>query len=424
MSGRYDLVLYGVTGFTGAYVLEVFAKSSNFGKVKLAVAGRNESKIRSVLKEVSNFAKVDVTNLPIIIADSGNEKSLGEMAKQAKVIVNVVGPYRLYGEAVVKAAVENGASHVDISGEPAFLEKMQQKYGKQAKENGVYVVGACGWDSIPCDLGVNFLKQNFDGTLEYAETFVHVKNGPSGYSFNAGTYQTLILGIWQAKNDGLGKIRKEIMPQKLERSPFRPKKRGNLWWNETLECYSLPFPGSDRSVVQRSQYFDATENNARPVNIETYMLIKSKFWALALMLWVALLSVFVQFGFTRKLLQKYPDVCSFYMFKNEGPSRQQAKEASFTYWIFGKGWGNNEKAGEKAPEKTKVARCDGPDAGYIGTSGCVLASALTILQDKDKLPEEGGVFTTTAAFKETKIYDRLREFGVTFRVDDSVRANL
>lgn len=27
--------------------------------------------------------------------------------------------YRLYGESVVKAAVENGASHIDISGEPA-----------------------------------------------------------------------------------------------------------------------------------------------------------------------------------------------------------------------------------------------------------------------------------------------------------------
>jgi len=424
MSRPYDLVLYGATGFTGAYVLEVFSKSSVYGDVKLAVAGRNEGKIRSTLKEVSGYTGVDLTNLPIIIADSGDENSLIQMAKQAKVIINVVGPYRLYGEAVVKAAVENGASHVDISGEPAFLEKMQQKYGKLAEQNGVYVVGACGWDSIPCDLGVNFLKQHFDGTLEYAETFVQVKNGPSGYSFNAGTYQTLILGIWQAKNDGLGKIRKEIMPQKLERSPFRPKKRGNLWWNDALESYALPFPGADRSVVQRSQYFDATVNEARPVNIETYLLVKSKFWALALMLWVTLLFFFAQFEFTRKFMQQYPELCSFYMFKNGGPSRQQAKEASFTYWIFGKGWDKVDNVGENPPQKIRVARCDGPDAGYIGTSGCVLASALTVLQDKDKLPGDGGVFTTTAAFKETKIYDRLNEFGIKFRVDDSVHPKL
>jgi hypothetical protein len=35
---------------------------------------------------------------------------------------------RFYGEAVVEACVEAGAHHLDISGEPAFLEKVQLKY--------------------------------------------------------------------------------------------------------------------------------------------------------------------------------------------------------------------------------------------------------------------------------------------------------
>ena len=92
MAERYDLVLYGATGFTGAYVLETFATSYVYVNVKLAVAGRNEGKIRSVLKEVSDHTGVDLTNLPVIIADSGNPGSLDDMAKQAKVIINVVGP--------------------------------------------------------------------------------------------------------------------------------------------------------------------------------------------------------------------------------------------------------------------------------------------------------------------------------------------
>lgn len=54
---------------------------------------------------------------------------------------------------------------------------MQMKYGELAKQNHVYVVGACGWDSIPCDLGTNYLKQNFKGTLCYAETFAQIKMG-------------------------------------------------------------------------------------------------------------------------------------------------------------------------------------------------------------------------------------------------------
>lgn len=65
------------------------------------------------------FPDRDLTQLPIIIADHSNLSTLNEMAKQARVIINVVGQYSDYGEAVVKAAVENGASHLDLSGEPA-----------------------------------------------------------------------------------------------------------------------------------------------------------------------------------------------------------------------------------------------------------------------------------------------------------------
>lgn len=98
------------------------------------------------------FSGRDLSKIPVIVADSSNTEQLNDMAKQTRVIINVVGPYRLYGEAVVKAAVENGTSHVDISGEPAFLEQMQMKYNDRAKETGAWIVGAAGWDSIPCDL--------------------------------------------------------------------------------------------------------------------------------------------------------------------------------------------------------------------------------------------------------------------------------
>ena len=50
------------------------------------------------------------------------------MARQARVVLNCVGPYRFYGESVVEACVEAGCHHLDISGEPQYLEKMQLKY--------------------------------------------------------------------------------------------------------------------------------------------------------------------------------------------------------------------------------------------------------------------------------------------------------
>jgi len=417
---RYDIVLYGASGFTGAYVLERFVNSEDYGHLSFAVAGRSMQKLKKVLKDVGELTGKDISQIPIIVADSGNEKELANMAQQAKVIINVVGPYRVYGESVVKAAVSNGANHVDISGEPAWLESMQMKYNDEAVKNGVYVVGACGWDSVPCDLGVNFLKQNFDGTLSHAETFPQIKSGEAGYSFNAGTYQTLILGIWQAKNDGLGRIRKAIMPEKLDKSKYsRVPKRSLLWWNESLSAYCLPFMGADKSIVQRSQYYDAVANKQYPVSVETYILVKSYFWAFMLIAWLTVFNYLIKFDFTRNILQKYPGICSGYLFKEHGPTRVQAKQASFTYWFIGTGWTNSNM--DEPPKKRVVARCDGPDAGYIATSGCVLSCALTVLKEHDALPQSGGVFTTAGAFKDTKIYERLESCGITFRIDSTIK---
>lgn len=105
----------------------------------------------------------DVTTIDLITSDVANQESIREMVKQAEVLVNCVGPYRFYGEAVVEACIAEGTHHLDISGEPQFLEKMQLLYHKKAEENGVYVIGACGWDSVPGDMGVQFIKDKFDG---------------------------------------------------------------------------------------------------------------------------------------------------------------------------------------------------------------------------------------------------------------------
>ncbi|GMS80363.1 hypothetical protein PENTCL1PPCAC_2538 [Pristionchus entomophagus] len=419
MGSRYDIVVYGATGFTGSYIVRAIATSPLFKGKTVAVAGRSEGKIRATLEEiVKDIGVADVSKYPIIIADTSDEKSLAAMAKQAKVIINAVGPYRLHGEAVVRAAVENGASHVDVSGEPAYLEKMEMNYAEQAKEKGVYVVGACGWDSIPCDLGTDFLKRNFDGTLGYVETFVSNHRGPSGYSFNAGTYQTLILGISSMREDNLGKMRRAIMPNRLPDAKYKAPKRGALWKvnEDQLQGWALPFLGSDKSIVQRSQYYDFHVNGKKPVQISTYFSIGSLFWAILVTGWLTIFAVFCMFKPTRKLLQAYPDQCSVYMFKNSGPTKQQMKEASFEYFFFGSGWANGETVDEQKPNKTASAVCRGPDPGYIGTSACVVSAALSILEDTDKLPKQGGVYTTASAFRDTRIFDYLKSFGVTYEM--------
>ena len=54
---RYDFVVFGATGVTGQYVVEELSKIilKEGQKFTVAVAGRNELKIRGILKRVSAY---------------------------------------------------------------------------------------------------------------------------------------------------------------------------------------------------------------------------------------------------------------------------------------------------------------------------------------------------------------------------------
>lgn len=55
---------------------------------------------------------------------------------------------------------------------------MQAKYDETAQKNKCYVVSACGWDSIPSDLGVHFLQKQTDNGVDAVETFCEMNPGP------------------------------------------------------------------------------------------------------------------------------------------------------------------------------------------------------------------------------------------------------
>jgi short subunit dehydrogenase-like uncharacterized protein len=68
--------------------------------------------------EMCEFTDTDLAAIRVIVADVEDESSLQEMASQGRVVVNCVGPYRIYGETVVRACIASGAHHLDVSGEP------------------------------------------------------------------------------------------------------------------------------------------------------------------------------------------------------------------------------------------------------------------------------------------------------------------
>lgn len=63
----------------------------------------------------------DVTEKEVIIADCSQPESLARMADRGRVVINCTGPYRFYGESVVKACIDHGTHYVDVTGEPEVI---------------------------------------------------------------------------------------------------------------------------------------------------------------------------------------------------------------------------------------------------------------------------------------------------------------
>ncbi|KAI6212439.1 Sacchrp-dh-NADP domain-containing protein [Aphelenchoides besseyi] len=296
-------------------------------------------------------------------------------------------------------------------GELAYHKRIQAAFHDEAKKTGACVVPYGDWDSIPCDLGVQFLRTKFDVVVSHAETFVEFETSRSGYAVNDETYRTLSM----AGRDKLRETRRVIMSEKLEKTKFRPPKRGPIWYANDFGSYVIPFPGADRSVVNCLEYHQATKNKNYPITVETYILKTSWFQSAMILLWFAALSLAVRVPFLFNFCCENPDLVSFGSFSRNGPKREQVKKAKFTYYVQGYGW-KGERNENEEPKKKLTVRCDGSDAGYIATARSVLGAAFTILNDEQKLPG-GGVFTPAVVFEKTNIVDQLVKLDVTFRVD-------
>ena len=92
-SSKFDIVVYGATGFTGQLVAEYLAAQYKGDKsLTWAMAGRSKDKLASVRDAIGAPA-----DTPLIVADASDPASLKAMVAQAKSVIATVGPYQLYG---------------------------------------------------------------------------------------------------------------------------------------------------------------------------------------------------------------------------------------------------------------------------------------------------------------------------------------
>jgi short subunit dehydrogenase-like uncharacterized protein len=192
MSKPFDIVIAGATGFTGTKVCLYLAKNPPVPNLKWGILGRSADKLQA-LKELLESQGGSMP-AAVEIADV-NKDNLDPIMAKYKVCISCVGPFRFYGQPVVKSCVSSRTDYVDICGETEFIESMHAEYFQQAEQNNVAVVSACGYDSIPADLGNLFAKREFEkagGVCASTEMFVILKSGPSGFTGNATTFTAAV----------------------------------------------------------------------------------------------------------------------------------------------------------------------------------------------------------------------------------------
>lgn len=182
----FDLVVYGVTGFTGRLVAEyLLARSESVKGLRWAIAGRSRQKLDQLRTELG------AEDIPVIVADASEPETLEAMAVATRVVLTTVGPYQLYGEPLVAACVKTGTDYVDLTGEPNWIRRMVDGYHHGAQTSGARILNSCGLDSIPSELGVWHLqqlaRQKFGKPMPRVRgRVVAFLGGPSGGSLASG----------------------------------------------------------------------------------------------------------------------------------------------------------------------------------------------------------------------------------------------
>jgi short subunit dehydrogenase-like uncharacterized protein len=385
---RFDVVLFGATGFTGGLTAEYLARHAPPG-LRWALAGRNRAKLEAVRERLAAI-EAGCADLELLQADVSDPDSLADVAASSRVVATTVGPYLNFGEPLVAACARAGTDYVDLTGEPEFVDRMYVRHHEGAAGTGARIVHACGFDSIPHDLGVLFtVEQLPEGVPLRVRGFVRAGGKPS-----AGTFHSAVTSFGRLRQAGTAHVeRRRVEP--------RPARRVSSIkdipvYERSLGAWALPLPTIDPQVVKRSAA--ALDRYGPDFAYGHYAAVKRLPVALGAIGGVGGIFALSQLPPTRNWLLGR-------MASGDGPTPDQRERGWFKVRFIGEGGG-----------RRVVTEVAGGDPGYVETAKMLAESALCLAEDD--LPPTAGQVTTAAAMGGALI-ERLRRQGITFDVLDS-----
>jgi len=390
-SSKFDIVVYGATGFTGPLVAEYLATHyKGDSKLKGAMAGRSKEKLASVRDAIGAPA-----DTPLIVADAGDPASLNAMVRQTKSLISTVGPYLLYGSELLEACVASGTDYFDLCGEPIWMRRMIDAHEATAKSTGARIVFSCGYDSLPFELGVyraqEEAKKVFGAPTNRVKGRVREMRG----TFSGGTAASMRALFAAAANDPslVALLRNPFALTPGFEGPKQPPGNRPVF-DQELDCWTAPFVMANINTrnVHRSNFLLGFPYGKDFVYDEM-MLTGPGEQGEALARRIATANT------AEKLNSGGPK-------PGEGPSKEERENGLYDLLFVA-----------IAPDSRQVrAAVRGDrDPGYGSTSKMISECAICLLRDTPDVP--AGIWTPGAAMGH-KLIDRLvKNAGITFEVE-------
>jgi short subunit dehydrogenase-like uncharacterized protein len=399
-----DVVVFGATGFVGKLTAEYLAEHAPEG-TRIGLAARSRDKLEDVRASLGGRA----ADWPLIVADSSDRASLDALAGAARAVATTVGPYRKYGMPLVEACAAAGTHYADLSGEVLFMRESIDRCHAAAGASGARIVHACGFDSIPSDLGVFTLHRaaQAEGAGELEDTtmmIVGLRGGTSG-----GTLASMTGQLDDMARDEQARRTVEdpyalspdrgFEPDLGDESDLRVPVH-----DDAIGAWLAPFVMAtiNTRVVRRSnalqdwaygrrfRYRETIRGGSGPVGAAKAAAVASG---------TASAYAAMSFGPARALLDR------FMPSPGEGPSEAARRNGFYRIEVH---------ARTASGRRLVCHVAQRGDPGYAATAVMLGESALC-LASGDGLPDRAGVLTPATAMGEA-LAERLRATGVTLDV--------
>lgn len=405
-----DLVVHGATGFAGELVAAYLAEHAPH-QVRVGLSGRSLERLTAVRDRLGPRA----AGWALVVADAADQDALRTLARRTRVVATTVGPYERHGLPLTMACAAEGTDYVDLTGEVLFMRASIDANDEAARATGARIVHACGFDSVPSDLGVLLLARTAatHGLGELTGT-TFVLTGARG-GFSGGTVDSMRTQVDRMRHDPAARAvvadpyalspDRAAEPDRTADAPGDRRDRWGVTWDPDARRWLAPFvmgPVNTR-VVRRSNALTGWSYGRRfryreAVGVPGRLLGAPA--AAALAAGTGGLALGMALPPTRALLDRVLPA------PGSGPDQESRENGWFSVRLHAR-----TTTGRLLQAKVSATG----DPGYVATARMLGESALALVLDRDRLPDRAGVLTPATALGEVLV-ERLRLAGMTLQV--------